>query len=245
MTPHRGGVLREGYDYDFSRADPDGRARRPGVVRDLRDRGRRRSRGPARPDARRVVAAGSGRTTASGGSGSGRRCASSRGRRATPKRSPTRFACTATGRGADQRVLLEEVAGVRAEGDEVLVELHQPSAGMPRLLRSWHSAIHNQAPRRAPATSSGVRAATGPGRSRSSSRCRARTWTCARWDGYRARARPGSENRGAAVPRRRPLGPDPRRPRARRGARARARSTASRTPSLLDVERLAANPDIE
>ena len=124
------------------------------------------------------------------------------------------------------------VAGVRAEGDEVLVELHEPSAGMPRLLRSWHSAIHNQAARRAAGDDFGRTTADGTGPFTFVESVSGSHLDVARWEGYRGAADDVAGERRARVPRRGPLDPDPRRPRARRGARARR--------DRLPPERLAA-----
>ena len=137
------------------------------------------------------------------------------------------------------------VAGVRAEGDEVLVELHEPSAGMPRLLRSWHSAIHNQAARRAAGDDFGrTTCRRHRARSRSSSPSPARTSTSPAGTATAARAPTGRRTRGRRYldgVRWIPILDD----RERAAALERGEIDCLQNASLLDVDRLAANPELE
>ena len=104
---------------------------------------------------------------------------------------------------------------------------------MPRLLRSWHSAIHNQAAGAPPATTSAGRPADGTGPFTFVESVSGSHLDVARWDGYRGpRTTWQSNHEGPAYLDGDPLDPDPRRPRARRGARARR--------DRLPPERLAA-----
>ncbi len=136
------------------------------------------------------------------------------------------------------------VAGVRAEGDEVLVELHEPSAGMPRLLRSWHSAIHNQAARRAAGEEFGRTTCDGTGPFTFVESVSGSHLDVARWDGYRGPHTTWQANTGPAYldgVRWIPILDD----RERAAALERGEIDCLQNASLLDVDRLAANPDLE
>ena len=141
----RGGILREGYDYDFSRCDPTGAHVDPAwcaVYETATVAGPDGELGP-------MIAEG--------------------WERATPDSPVWQFRIRPgvrfqSGELCDAAAVVDalrlhadpveapinaffwrNVKGIDTDGDgRVLIELHEPSVGMPRLLRSWHSAIHNQ-----------------------------------------------------------------------------------------------------
>ena len=243
MNPSRGGVLREGYDYDFSRvdpatgahvdpawcaiyetatlADPDGRL---GPM--LAERWRCDPDGLAwrfriRPDA--VFH-------------SGERCDAA----------AVRAAFALHGNAAESPVnaffwtAIDEIA---AERDEVVIRLRHPFAGLPALLRSWHSAIHNQRLRDELGERYGRPAADGTG-----------PFALARWEpGRLMEVRRFERYPGAIVPWFRNGGPayldavqwlpilseD-----ARAVALEEGEVDCVQNPSLFDVERLRSNPDL-
>ena len=243
MSARRGGVLREGYDYDFSRADPATGAHvdpawcalyETVVLADpsgtlgpmLAESWRSEADGlrwrfRIRPDARFH---------------SGARCdaaavAAAFALHGDPAESPVNaFFWTA-------------IEGVHAEDEDVVVRLRHPFAGLPSLLRSWHSAIHDQARREKLGTAWGHAAAegTGPfvlGELRPGERMEVR-----RFDGYPGTLVPWFRNRGTAyldAVRWIPLLDE-----ADRAAALEAGEIdCVQNPSLLDVDRLSTRPDI-
>jgi peptide/nickel transport system substrate-binding protein len=136
------------------------------------------------------------------------------------------------------------IESVRAEGDEVVVRLHHPFAGLPSLLRSWHSAIHNQALRGELGDSYGHGVADGTGPFALAELKPGELMEVHRWDGYPGSAVTWFENRGAPhldAVRWIPL--------LGEGERATAleegRVDCVQNPSLLDVDRLRASPELE
>lgn len=243
MKPVSGGVLREGYDYDFSRvdpatgahvdpawcalhetvtlADPDGRVGPMLADRfSVEDEGllwRFHIRDGARFHTGRPCDAAA--------------VAAALNLHGDPAESPVNaFFWTA-------------IAAVSAAGDDVLVRLHHPFAGLPALLRSWHSAIHDQELRDRLGDRYGLDAAAGSG-----------PFTLARWepgvsmevrrfDDYPGSIVPWFQNRGPAY-----LDGVVWVPLLDEDGRARALEEGAvdcvQNPSLRDVERLRANPDL-
>jgi peptide/nickel transport system substrate-binding protein len=243
--PRRGGVLREGYDYDFSRCDPTGAHVDPAwcaIYETVTIAGPDGELGP--------MVAGSWRQDPG--------CANVWRFRIRPGLTFQSGAPCDAGAVADALRLhgdpveapinaffWRNVAGVSSEGDEVLVELHEPSAGMPRLLRSWHSAIHNQATRRAAGDEFGRTTCDGTGpftfvESISGSHLHVR-----RWDGWPGARTSWESNRGGPAHldgiRWVPILDD----RERAVALERDEIDCLQNASLLDVDRLRANPDLE
>jgi ABC-type transport system substrate-binding protein len=243
MTPRRGGVLREGYDYDFSRSDPATGAHvdpawcaiyETVVVADpegrlgpmLAESWRQDPDGLAwrfriRPDAR----------FHSGTPCDAAAVAAAFNLHGDPAESPVNaFFWTA-------------IESVRAEGDEVVVALHHPFAGLPSLLRSWHSAIHNQALREQLGDDWGHTSADGTGPFAFAATRPGELQEVRRFDGY-----PGSlvrwfQNRGPAY-----LDGVRWVPIVEESERAAALEEGAvdcvQNPSLLDVERLRESPDL-
>jgi peptide/nickel transport system substrate-binding protein len=243
--PRRGGVLREGYDYDFSRTDPTGAHVDPAwcaiyetvtvtapdgglgpmVAASWRQDPERENvwRFRVRPGLRFQ---------------SGAECDAEAVRDALrlhgdPVEAPI------------NQFFWRGVAGVESEGDEVLVELHEPSAGMPRLLRSWHSAIHNQARRREAGDEFGRTTADGTGPFTFVESVSGSHLDVARWDGWRGARTSWETNRiGPAYldgVRWVPITGD----RERAAALEAGEVDCIQNASLLDVDRLRANPDID
>jgi peptide/nickel transport system substrate-binding protein len=244
-TPRRGGVLREGYDYDFSRTDPTGAHVDPAwcaIYETVTVSGPDGELGPMlaeswrRGDQRenvwrfRILP---GLTFQSGAPCDAAAVAEALRLHGDPVEAPI------------NAFFWRNVAGVQVEGDEVLVELHEPSAGMPRLLRSWHSAIHNQAERRAAGDDFGRTIADGTGPFRFVESVSGSHLDVARWDGWPgARTAWESNRHGPAYldgVRWIPILDD----RERAAALERGEIDCLQNASLLDVDRLAANPDLE
>src|SRR3954447_3079194 len=182
--PRRGGVLREGYDYDFSRCDPTGAHVDPawcaiyetltvcdpgGALGPMVAESWRRD--PERDDVWRFRIR-PGLSFQSGAACNAEAVADALRLHGDPVEAPI------------NAFFWRNVAGVRAERDEVLVELHEPSAGMPRLLRSWHSAIHNQARRRVGGDDFGRTTADGTGPFTFVESVSGSHLDVARWDGW-------------------------------------------------------------
>lgn len=243
MTPRRGGILREGYDYDFSRADPATGAHvdpswcaiyetivladpagrlGPMLAESWRaDEGGLAWRFRIRPDARFH---------------SGDRCgaaavAAAFNLHGDPAESPVNaFFWTA-------------IESVRAEGDEVVVSLHHPFAGLPSLLRSWHSAIHNQSLRERLGERYGHEAADGTGPFAFARSVPGELQEVSRWDGYPGALTSWFENRGPAyldAVRWHPILEE----HERADLLEAGEVDCVQNPSLLDVERLQANPEL-
>src|SRR5262245_24642775 len=244
-TPRRGGVLREGYDYDFSRTDPTGAHVDPAwcaIYETVTVSGPDGELGPMlaeswRQDPEREhvwrFPVRPGLTFQSGAPCDADAVAEALRLHGDPVEAPI------------NQFFWRGVAGVRSEGGEVLVELHQPSAGMPRLLRSWHSAIHNQAARRAAGDDFGRTTADGTGPFTFVESVSGSHLDVARWDGWHG-ARTGWESNRAGPAyldgvRWIPILDD----RDRAAALERGEIDCLQNASLLDVERLATNPDID
>ena len=136
------------------------------------------------------------------------------------------------------------VESVAADGDEVVLRLRHPCIGLPSLLRSWHAAVHNQERRAELGDAYGRDGnidGTGP--------FRFERWQpeelfeVVRWDDYEGSLVPTLENRGPAhldgiqwIP----LLDE------RERVRALEEGTVdcAQNVSLLDVDRLEANPDL-
>ena len=136
------------------------------------------------------------------------------------------------------------VDSVRAEGDAVVIRLRHPSAGFPTLLRSWHAAIHCQASRDAAGDDYGWTSADGTGPFRFKHLDPDVTQEVERWDEYAGTGVGWLENRGPAYLdgiRWVPL-PDEE---GRAAALEDGIVDCVQNPSLLHVDRLAASPDLE
>ena len=243
--PRAGGILREGFDYDFSRCDPTGAHVDPAwcAVYEV--------------------------LTASGpGGGLGSMIAESWQREQPDSpvwririRSHLRFqsgdACDAAAVAGALRLHADPVEApinaffwrnvkrIDSDGDrDVLIELHEPSVGMPRLLRSWHSAIHNQARRRLAGDDFGRTTCDGTGPFRFVECVPGSHLDVARWDGYDGTKTSWEANRGPAYLdgiRWLPILDD----RDRASALENGEVDCIQNASLLDVDRLSANPDLE
>jgi ABC-type transport system substrate-binding protein len=243
LTPRRGGVLREGYDYDFSRVDPATGAHvdpswcaiyETVVVADAdgklgpmlaggwqADADGLTWRFRIRPDAR----------FQSGEPCDAAAVAAAFNLHGDPSESPVNaFFWTA-------------IESVRADGEDVVVSLHHPFAGLPSLLRSWHSAIHNQALRERLGDRWGYDVADGTGPFALTASRHGEVQEVQRWDGYPGSLTPWFENRGAAY-----LDAVRWLPIVEEAARASALEAGEvdcvQNPSLLDVDRLRANSDL-
>ena len=132
---------------------------------------------------------------------------------------------------------------VRAEGDEVVVGLRHPSVGFPTLLRSWHAAIHGQASRAAQGGDYGWTSADGTGPFRLKHLDPEVVQEVERWDEYPGTGVTWLENRGPAYLdgiRWVPLPDEDRRaPALEEGV-----VDCVQNPSLLHLDRLGANPDL-
>ena len=243
-TPRRGGVLREGYDYDFSRCDPTGAHVDPAwcaIYETVTVCGPDGELGPMLaeswrqdPDDDHVwrFRIRPGLRFQSGEPSDAEAVADALRLHGDPVEAPI------------NAFFWRNVAGVRADGQEVLVELHEPSAGMPRLLRSWHSAIHNQAARRVAGEEFGRTTCDGTGPFTFVESVSGSHLEVARWDGYRGPHTTWQENGGSAYLdgiRWIPILDD----RERAAALERGEIDCLQNASLLDVDRLQANPDLE
>jgi peptide/nickel transport system substrate-binding protein len=135
------------------------------------------------------------------------------------------------------------VESVRAERDEVVVRLHHPFAGLPSLLRSWHSAIHNQQARERHGDGWGRTVADGTGPFVFERLVPGRVQEVRRHDGFCGPAGGWFENSGPAY-----LDAVQWVPILDEAERAIAleegRVDCVQNPSLLDVARLEAHPDL-
>ena len=242
-TPSRGGVLREGYDYDFSRADPATGAHVDPAWCALYETA--------------TVAASTGEL--------GPMLATSW--RYLPERLEWRFTprsnayfhsgdrCDAEAMAQAYEVHSDPVVSpmnaffwkpiraVATDGEELVVSLHHPCVGLPRLLRSWHSAIHSPARRAALGDHYGFADADGTGPFRFQELEVGEHFDVARWDDYRGAGVGWFANDGPALLdgiRWIPLVDE-----AERASALEAGDIHSvQNPSLLDVERLKENPDL-
>ena len=226
---------------------PDRRARRSRLVRDLRDGHGQRSRRRARPDGGRVVAAGSRARERVALPDPARRQRSSRASRATRRPSPMRCACTAIRsrrRSTRSSGATSPACAPRATRCSSSCTSRAPACRGCCARGTRRSTTRRVGER--PATSSAARPPTARGRSPSSSPCRARTSTSRRLGRLAAAPRTTWEaNReGPAYldgVRWVPILDD----RERAAALERGEIDCLQNASLLDVDRLAANPDLE
>ena len=239
-----GGVLREGYDYDFSRCDPTGAHVDPAwcaVYETLTVTG---------PDGGLEPMVAQGWEREPDGAvcsiqvrpgvqfQSGEKCDAAAvvdalRLHADPVEAPI------------NAFFWRNVKGVEAGADaSVLIELHEPSAGMPRLLRSWHSAIHNQAARRRAGDDFGWTTCDGTGPFRFVECKPGSHLDVSRWDGYTGTKTSWEHNPGPAYLdgiRWIPILDD----RDRASALEAGEVDCIQNASLLDVDRLEANPDLK
>jgi peptide/nickel transport system substrate-binding protein len=244
-APRPGGTLREGFDYDFSRCDPTGVHVDPAWCAVYET------------------------ATIAGPDGEVGPMIAERWERATPDspvwqfriRPGVRFqsgeACDAAAVADALRLHADpveapinaffwrNVKGIDTDGDgQVLIELHEPSVGMPRLLRSWHSAIHNQSRRRLEGEDFGWKTCDGTGPFRFVESVPGSHLDVARWDGYGGAKTRWEANRGPAHLdgiRWIPILDD----RDRATALEEGDVDCIQNASLLDVEGLAANPQLQ
>jgi len=243
-APRRGGILREGYDYDFSRCDPTGAHVDPAwcaVYETVTIFGPDGALGPMLAESWREDPADErlwrfrirpGLRFQSGDACDAEAVAAALRLHGDPVEAPI------------NAFFWRNVAGVRHEGDEVLVELHEPSVGMARLLRSWHSAIHNQARRVAAGDDWGWKTADGTGPFAFGELVPGSHLEVRRWEGYDGARTTWQVNAGAAYldgVRSSPILDD----RERAAALEAGEVDCVQNASLLDADRLAANPDLE
>ena len=137
----------------------------------------------------------------------------------------------------------QPVSDVFADGDQLVITLHQPWAGLARNLRSWHSAVHNEATRAAAGDDWGRTVVDGTGPFVHVSTERSVAQKVRRWDDYGGTEANWFENRGPAY-----LDGVTWIPYLDSGERARALEEgdvhAIQNPDLLDVDRLYENPDL-
>ncbi len=242
--PHTGGWLREGYDYDFSRCDPTGAHVDPAwcaVYETVTVCGPDGALGPMLADSWRQDPGQETLWRFHLRPGlrfhSGERCdadavAAALRLHGDPLEAPI------------NAFFWRNVAAVRSQGEEVLVELHEPSAGMPRLLRSWHSAIHNQAARALRGEEFGRTSCDGTGPFAFVESVQGSHLDVARSDGYSGTRTRWQRNSGPAYLegiRWIPILDD----RDRAAALEQGEVDCIQNASLLDVERLSANPELE
>lgn len=135
------------------------------------------------------------------------------------------------------------VRDVTADDNEVTIHLRHPYAGLPTLLRSWHSAIHDQHERARMGDDYGWADASGTGPFRFSSLQADASAEVERWHAYPGSSVTWLENRGTAW-----LDGIRWVPLLDEGSRAAALEEGHvdciQNPSLLHVDRLAAHPDL-
>jgi peptide/nickel transport system substrate-binding protein len=243
--PRAGGILREGYDYDFSRCDPTGAHVDPAwcaVYEVMTVAGPGGDLGPMIAESwDREEPGGSvwririrpGLRFQSGDACDAAAVADALRLHADPVEAPI------------NAFFWRNVKKIDSDGDgDVLIELHEPSVGMPRLLRSWHSAIHNQARRRLAGDDFGWTTCDGTGPFRFVECLPGSHLDVARWDGYGGTQSSWEANRGPAYldgVRWIPILDD----RDRASALENGEVDCIQNASLLDVDRLSANPDLE
>jgi len=137
----------------------------------------------------------------------------------------------------------QPVSNVRSVGDDVIIDLHQPWAGLPRNLRSWHSCVHNEAMRAQTGSDWGRTAVDGTGPFVHHSTERGIAQEVRRWDAFQGTDAEWFQNRG--VPH---LDGVRWIPFLDAAERARALEEGAidtmQNPDFHDVERLRANPDL-
>jgi peptide/nickel transport system substrate-binding protein len=135
------------------------------------------------------------------------------------------------------------VADVRAEADAVIIELERPWAGLPRNLRSWHSAVHNEALRASSGDAWGRTIVDGTGPFVHQSTVRGVAQEVRRWDEFPGTSARWFQNQGVAN-----LDGVRWIPFLDATERARALEEGEidtmQNPDFFDVERLQANPEL-
>ena len=241
-VPRRGGILREGFDYDFSRVDPAGGAHvdppwcaiyETALVFDENSRP-----GPMLVDRWRVdedlltwrLHVRRAARFQTGARCDARAVAAAFDLHRDPVASPV------------NQFFWRPVRDVSVDGEDVLIHLRHPYAGLPTLLRSWHSAIHDQASRLSSGDEWGWETAIGSGPFRFQELVPGSHLDVRRWDEYPGSAVEWFANSGSAHL-------DGIRWVALRDEDSRAAALEDgvvdcvQNPSLLHVDRLAHNPD--
>lgn len=242
-VPRHGGILREGFDYDFSRVDPAGGAHvdppwcaiyETALVFDENSRP-----GPMLADGWRVdddlltwrLHVRPGARFHSGAPCDARAVAAAFDLHRDAVASPV------------NQFFWRPVRNVSVEGGEVLLHLRHPYANLPTLLRSWHSAIHDQAARAVAGDRWGWSTASGSGPFRFSELVPGSHLEVRRWEEYPGSSVEWLSNRGAAyldgIRWIALLDED-----SRAAALEDDRVDCVQNPSLLHVDRLASNPDL-
>lgn len=242
-TPRRGGVLREGYDYDFSRVDPATGAHVDPAWCAIYETA--------------TVADGAGTL----GPMLAERWSVSEDRSEWRFR-PRPGARFHSGRPCDARAMAEayalhsdavespvnaffwsSVRDIGVDGEDVVISLHHPFAGFPSLLRSWHAAVHNQETRSRLGDDYGRAGADGTGPFRLARWKPGEGLEVERWADYPGAIVGWLENPGVAY-----LDGVRWVPLLAEGDRSRALEAGEvdciQNPSVLDVDRLAANPEL-
>jgi peptide/nickel transport system substrate-binding protein len=137
----------------------------------------------------------------------------------------------------------EPVRDVTVEGGEVVIHLRHPYAGLPTLLRSWHSAIHDQEARALLGSAYGWSDASGTGPFRFASLVPGERMDVVRSDRYKGNGVGWVSNQGPAYLdgiRWIPLLDEE----SRAAALEDNLVDCLQNPSLLHVDRLAANPNL-
>ena len=243
--PRAGGILREGYDYDFSRCDPTGAHVDPAwcaVYETLTASGPDGTLGPMLAERWQRASSASATWRLKIADGvrfhSGAPCdpvavAEALRLHADPVEAPI------------NAFFWRNVSSIDIDANgEVAIELHEPSAGMPRLLRSWHSAIHNQSARIAAGDDFGWTTCDGTGPFRFVELVPGSHLEVTRFDGYSGTRTGWESNAGPAYLdgiRWIPILDD----RERAAALEAGEIDCLQNASLLDVDRLAANADLE
>jgi peptide/nickel transport system substrate-binding protein len=195
-SPASGGVLREGYDYEFSRCDPGTGAHVDpswcAIYQTLTVAAPDGSVGPMLateciPDSdlrtwRFRVA--SGARFHSGDQCDAAAVAAALRMHADPNESPI------------NAFFWKNVRAIDPDGPDVVLRLHEPAMAPPRLLRSWHSAVPNPATRTELGSRFGYEGADGTGPFRFVSVDAARHFEVARWADYPGSRTTWEENRG-------------------------------------------------
>ncbi len=243
MSPTQGGVLREGFDYDFSRADPaTGMHVDPAACAMYETATLADASGVLGPMlAENWTVSDDGITWRfrikprarfhSGDACDAGACVAAYRLQSDPTVSPILAFFWAA------------VAQIDADGDDVVFRLHHPFAGFPSLLRSWHAGVHNQATREAVGEAYGYSTVDGTGPFRLEVLRPGEVLEVSRWDEY-----PGSivdwfENEGPAYldgVRWIPLLDED----GRAAALEEDEVDCIQNPSFLHVERLRENPEL-
>jgi len=243
-APRRGGILREAFDYDFSRVDPAAGAHvdppwcaiyetalifdeygRPGPM--IVDRW-----SSEQDDLVWRLHIRSGARFHSGTACDARAVAAAFDIHRDPVASPV------------NQFFWAPVSDVSVDGGDVLIHLRHPYAGLPTLLRSWHSAIHDPGRRAAGGEAYGWEEASGTGPFRLGHWERGVSLQVDRWAGFPGTAVEWLANRGPAYL-------DGVRwvaildERERAAALEAGEVDCAQNPSVLDVARLRQHPDLE